>query len=91
MSNSFVLNGVDCMFILFIYNLAYFIYLFSIVSAKSISIEDSTVWTTTDKTFEAWICPLVYALISYCDDLILRLVIFIEKNVNSKPFFFFSP
>ncbi|KAL8457793.1 hypothetical protein ACS0TY_035608 [Phlomoides rotata] len=41
--------------------------------AKSISIDDSTVWTTFGKTFEAWICPLVYALISYCDDLILRL------------------
>ncbi|KAI3454494.1 hypothetical protein Pfo_011157 [Paulownia fortunei] len=41
--------------------------------AKSISIEDSTVWSTFGKTFEAWICPLVYAMISYCDDLILRL------------------
>ncbi|KAL0315150.1 UNVERIFIED_CONTAM: Serine/threonine-protein kinase ATM [Sesamum calycinum] len=43
------------------------------IVAKSISIEDSTVWTTFDKTFEAWICPLVYAVINYCDDLILRL------------------
>ncbi|PIN15510.1 Non-specific serine/threonine protein kinase [Handroanthus impetiginosus] len=42
-------------------------------NAKPISIEDSTVWTTFDKTFDAWICPLVYAMISYCDDLILRL------------------
>ncbi|KAL0417040.1 UNVERIFIED_CONTAM: Serine/threonine-protein kinase ATM [Sesamum latifolium] len=45
----------------------------TMVDAKSISIEDSTVWTTFDKTFEAWICPLVYAMINYCDDLILRL------------------
>ncbi|XP_020548356.1 serine/threonine-protein kinase ATM [Sesamum indicum] len=42
-------------------------------NSKSISIADSTVWATFDKTFEAWICPLVYAMINYCDDLILRL------------------
>ncbi|KAL3824832.1 hypothetical protein ACJIZ3_020861 [Penstemon smallii] len=42
-------------------------------SAESIPIEDSTVWTTFDKTFEAWICPLVHTMIIYCDDLILRL------------------
>ncbi|KAL7139007.1 hypothetical protein ABFS83_09G021400 [Erythranthe nasuta] len=41
--------------------------------AKSISIEDSTLWSTSDKTFEAWIGPVVCAMISYCDDLILRL------------------
>ncbi|KAL6513039.1 hypothetical protein OROMI_034636 [Orobanche minor] len=44
-----------------------------LAQSKSVSIEDSTVWSTYDKTFEAWICPLVCALISYCDDLILRL------------------
>ncbi|XP_047965261.1 serine/threonine-protein kinase ATM [Salvia hispanica] len=38
---------------------------------KSISIEDSTMWTTTDKTFEGWICPLVYALIRLCQDIVL--------------------
>ncbi|KAK4479331.1 hypothetical protein RD792_014843 [Penstemon davidsonii] len=42
-------------------------------SVESIPIEDSTVWTTFDKTFEAWICPLVHTMITYCDDLILRL------------------
>ncbi|KAL3628823.1 hypothetical protein CASFOL_027869 [Castilleja foliolosa] len=42
-------------------------------NAKSVSIEDSTVWSTSDKSFETWICPLVCAMISYCDDLILRL------------------
>ncbi|KAL6493547.1 hypothetical protein OROGR_032326 [Orobanche gracilis] len=42
-------------------------------NAKSVSIEDATVWSTCDKTFEAWICPLVCAMISYCDDHILRL------------------
>ncbi|KAH6798041.1 Serine/Threonine-kinase ATM-like protein [Perilla frutescens var. hirtella] len=54
-------------------------------NAKSISIEDSTVWTTTDKTFEAWICPLVYALISFCDDLILRLcqdIVLVKSEVS---------
>ncbi|XP_075505012.1 serine/threonine-protein kinase ATM isoform X5 [Primulina tabacum] len=43
------------------------------LTAESISIEDSNVWTTLDKTFEAWICPLVYAVIGYCNDVILRL------------------
>ncbi|XP_073145738.1 serine/threonine-protein kinase ATM isoform X3 [Henckelia pumila] len=43
------------------------------LKAESISIENSNVWTTLDKTFEAWICPLVYAVIGYCNDLILRL------------------
>lgn len=56
--------------------------LLEFVSDKSISIEDTTMWTTTDKTFEGWICPLVYALISYCDDLILRLSIFLEKDLS---------
>ncbi|GAV63786.1 PI3_PI4_kinase domain-containing protein/FAT domain-containing protein/FATC domain-containing protein, partial [Cephalotus follicularis] len=41
--------------------------------AEEISLEKSTVWETHDKTFEAWICPLVYALIGYCNDVILRL------------------
>lgn len=74
-----------------------FTYLFTIdlfpifiYSAKSISVEDSTVWTTSDKTFEAWICPLVYALISYCDDLILRLFICTEKNLTLIPAVFLS-
>ncbi|KAI9173943.1 hypothetical protein LWI28_009144 [Acer negundo] len=35
--------------------------------------ENSTVWETNDKTFEMWICPLVYSLIGYCNDAILRL------------------
>ncbi|KAL4634029.1 hypothetical protein ACB092_04G167700 [Castanea dentata] len=41
--------------------------------AEAISLEESTVWVTPGKTFEMWICPLVYALIGYCDDVILRL------------------
>ncbi|XP_051142572.1 serine/threonine-protein kinase ATM isoform X2 [Andrographis paniculata] len=51
-------------------------------SAKAISIEDAAVWTTVDKAFDAWICPLVYALIGFCDDPILRLCqdIVLEKS-----------
>ncbi|KAM4115238.1 hypothetical protein ACJW30_04G133500 [Castanea mollissima] len=41
--------------------------------AEAISLEKSTVWVTQGKTFEMWICPLVYALIGYCNDVILRL------------------
>ncbi|CAL5362027.1 unnamed protein product [Camellia sinensis] len=41
--------------------------------AEEISLEESTIWKTHEKTFETWICPLVYALIGYCDDTILRL------------------
>lgn len=80
-----VLIGVDCVFI-HLLPIDFFIF----VPAKSISIEDSTVWTTTDKTFEAWICPLVYALISYCDDLILRLFLFLEKDLRFSTYFFKS-
>ncbi|EPS70319.1 hypothetical protein M569_04441, partial [Genlisea aurea] len=43
-------------------------------TAKSLSIEDFSLWSTTGKTFEMWICPLVYTMISYCDDVILRLL-----------------
>ncbi|XP_027337565.1 serine/threonine-protein kinase ATM [Abrus precatorius] len=41
--------------------------------AEAISLEKSTVWATDGKTFEMWICPLVYSLIVYCNDVILRL------------------
>ncbi|XP_058227343.1 serine/threonine-protein kinase ATM isoform X4 [Rhododendron vialii] len=42
-------------------------------SAEAISLEKSTLWKTHEKNFETWICPLVYALIGYSDDIILRL------------------
>ncbi|KAG5562230.1 hypothetical protein RHGRI_005086 [Rhododendron griersonianum] len=42
-------------------------------SAEAISLEKSTIWNTHEKNFETWICPLVYALIGYSDDIILRL------------------
>ncbi|XP_052731785.1 serine/threonine-protein kinase ATM isoform X6 [Vigna angularis] len=40
---------------------------------EATSLEKSTVWVTDGKTFEMWICPLVYSLIAYCSDAILRL------------------
>ncbi|XP_071734165.1 serine/threonine-protein kinase ATM [Rutidosis leptorrhynchoides] len=42
-------------------------------NGQAISIEKASTWETRDKTFEAWICQLVYALIHFCDDTILRL------------------
>lgn len=42
-------------------------------AAEAISLENSTIWKTHGKNFESWICPLVYALIGYSDDIILRL------------------
>lgn len=42
-------------------------------NALAISPGSSTIWKTTGKTFEIWICPLVHGLIGYCDDIILRL------------------
>ncbi|KAK8518220.1 hypothetical protein V6N13_027695 [Hibiscus sabdariffa] len=41
--------------------------------AENIYLEKSTTWVTHGKTFEKWICPLVYSLIGYCNDVILRL------------------
>ncbi|XP_008453086.1 serine/threonine-protein kinase ATM isoform X2 [Cucumis melo] len=41
--------------------------------AEAISVESSTVWETNGKTFERWICPLVYSLIGHSNDVILRL------------------
>ncbi|CAK9137602.1 unnamed protein product [Ilex paraguariensis] len=42
-------------------------------NAEAISLENTAIWMTRDKSFETWICPLSYALIGYCDDIILRL------------------
>ncbi|KAG6746015.1 hypothetical protein POTOM_050526 [Populus tomentosa] len=41
--------------------------------AEAISLEESIIWETCNKTFQMWICPLVYSLVSYCNDVILRL------------------
>ncbi|XP_042498310.1 serine/threonine-protein kinase ATM isoform X2 [Macadamia integrifolia] len=40
---------------------------------EAISLENSSVWTTHGKTYDTWICPLVYSLIRYSNDMILRL------------------
>ncbi|KAJ1384473.1 PIK-related kinase [Sesbania bispinosa] len=40
---------------------------------EAISLEKSTVWVTDGKSFAMWICPLVYSLVVYCNDVILRL------------------
>ncbi|KAL8141962.1 hypothetical protein V2J09_014994 [Rumex salicifolius] len=37
------------------------------------SLEDSALWSTNEKVFDIWICHLVYSLIPYCEDVILRL------------------
>ncbi|XP_076932541.1 serine/threonine-protein kinase ATM-like isoform X2 [Bidens hawaiensis] len=42
-------------------------------NGQDISIEKTATWVTSGKTFETWICQLVYALISFSDDTILRL------------------
>ncbi|MCD9642746.1 hypothetical protein HAX54_029689 [Datura stramonium] len=50
-----------------------FISLQNILAAEALSLKNSAIWKTDGKTFETWICPLVCALIEYCDDKILRL------------------
>ncbi|XP_070053596.1 serine/threonine-protein kinase ATM isoform X3 [Nicotiana tomentosiformis] len=43
------------------------------LNVEALSLKDSAIWKTDGKTFETWICPLICALIEYCDDMILRL------------------
>ncbi|KAM3319089.1 serine/threonine-protein kinase ATM isoform X3 [Capsicum chacoense] len=52
------------------------------LNGEALSLKNSTIWRTDGKTFETWICPLVGALIEYCDDKILRLCqdIVLEKS-----------
>ncbi|KAJ4974544.1 hypothetical protein NE237_007718 [Protea cynaroides] len=40
---------------------------------EAISLEDASVWATHGKTYDTWICPLVYSLVRYSNDMILRL------------------
>ncbi|XP_021718930.1 serine/threonine-protein kinase ATM-like isoform X2 [Chenopodium quinoa] len=42
-------------------------------TAEGRSLEESSLWKTSDKMFESWICPLVYSLIGHCSDITLRL------------------
>ncbi|CAN0900398.1 Serine/threonine-protein kinase ATM [Linum grandiflorum] len=41
--------------------------------AEAVPLDDSTLWSTSNKSFEMWICPLVYSMLGFCEDLILRL------------------
>ncbi|KAI3512910.1 hypothetical protein L1887_20232 [Cichorium endivia] len=53
-------------------------------NGQPITIEKAATWETRDKTFETWISQLVYALIFYCDDTILRLcqdIVFLKAEV----------
>ncbi|KAL2936046.1 Serine/threonine-protein kinase ATM [Bienertia sinuspersici] len=49
------------------------LHIFVTLLAEGKSLEDSALWNTFDKTFESWICPLVYSLIGHCSDITLRL------------------
>ncbi|CAI0398621.1 unnamed protein product, partial [Linum tenue] len=40
---------------------------------EAVPLQDSTLWNTSRKTFEAWICPVVYSMLGFCNDTILRL------------------
>ncbi|XP_061349623.1 serine/threonine-protein kinase ATM-like [Gastrolobium bilobum] len=44
-----------------------------VVPSPTMSLEKSTVWVTDGKSFEMWVCPLVYSLIVHCNDVMLRL------------------
>ncbi|CAN1347706.1 Serine/threonine-protein kinase ATM [Linum perenne] len=41
--------------------------------AEAVPLDDSTLWSTSNKSFEMWICPLVFSMLGFCDDVILRL------------------
>ncbi|KAL5723782.1 non-specific serine/threonine protein kinase [Ranunculus cassubicifolius] len=43
------------------------------VNAEATSMKNSSLWTTDGKTYEMWICPIVFSLIDYSNDTILRL------------------
>ncbi|PPS01510.1 hypothetical protein GOBAR_AA19162 [Gossypium barbadense] len=45
--------------------------------AEHIFLEKSTTWVTHGKTFEMWICPVVYSLVGYCSDVILSVLKFL--------------
>lgn len=45
-----------------------------ILSTEAFSLEKSSVWVSQGRTFEMWVCPLVYALIGYCNEVIVFLL-----------------
>ncbi|KAK1280443.1 Serine/threonine-protein kinase ATM [Acorus gramineus] len=46
---------------------------FQIRSSEAGSLDDSSLWSTHGKTYEMWICSLVYSLLNHGTDIILRL------------------
>ncbi|URE12214.1 FATC domain [Musa troglodytarum] len=40
---------------------------------EMVSLEDSSLWRTDNKTYRMWVCSLVHSFIHHCDDVILRL------------------
>ncbi|XP_078174265.1 serine/Threonine-kinase ATM-like protein isoform X2 [Carex rostrata] len=40
---------------------------------STVLVKESSLWETEGKTYETWVCSLVYSLITHCDDIILRL------------------
>ncbi|KAF3329020.1 serine/threonine-protein kinase ATM [Carex littledalei] len=40
---------------------------------STVLVKESSLWETEGKTYETWVCSLVYSLIAHCDDIILRL------------------
>lgn len=44
----------------------------TVFSVEKRPLEDSALWSTNEKSFEMWICHLVYSLIPYSEDVILR-------------------
>lgn len=53
-------------------------------TAEVALLKNSSLWTTHRKTYEMWICPLVYSLFDYSNDIILRLcqdIVFLKAEV----------
>lgn len=52
--------------------------------AEAISLNDPSLWTTEGKTYDMWICHLVYSLINHTNDTILRLcqdIVFLKAEL----------
>lgn len=50
-------------------------------SAAAISLEKSTLWEASGKSFDMWICPLMYSLIECCNDVLLRYWFYLQNFV----------
>lgn len=45
-----------------------------------VALEDCSLWNTSGKSYDQWLCPLVHSLIGHTDDVILRYSIFCLRN-----------